>query len=208
MPATEQIQFIRSIRNAPATILMLLMIHGGSMTNRDIQHASGYSDRTVTKSLALLDEFGLTQYNGRSAGWSLAAGQISLPFPQRRIVDESYPQPVDKEIVDFTIYASSSSSSSNEVEGEEEEEKQRVDRKIYDLLQDAGISTRSVKGREIINARLEPAYVSAHVSAWRDEGAPVGWLIKRLLDGDPPPRRTNRTLDKQIPNHLLDVIQH
>lgn len=81
MTEREQLQFIRSIKGPPATILILLMVRGASMTNLDICRWTGYSDKPVTTALITLQQLGLAQDNGRAHGWSLAAGINQLPLP-------------------------------------------------------------------------------------------------------------------------------
>ena len=94
---TETLRLFRAIRGAPATILLLLMVRGASMTGREIALYTGFDNNTITKAKNCLEALGLLQYNGRLHGWSLRAGsQLLLPF--MHLLDESYPQPVDKEI--------------------------------------------------------------------------------------------------------------
>lgn len=218
MNVAGQLQFMRALSGPPAHVFLVLLLRGVSMTNFELCYWTGMSDKPITLAIRLLEGLGLLQYNGRANGWSLRAGyQEMLPFTDQ--IDASYPQPVDKEIGDTPIYASSSSSS-NEEEGMKKREKQAVDRNISDLasgvdrnisdlLVGTGISPKSVKGREIINARLDPAFVAAHVAAWREEGStPPGHLIKRLLDGDPlPPAPRGRAHSGHIPAEYADIIK-
>lgn len=77
----DQLQFIRAIRGAPATVLLLLMMRGAAMTNKEICRWTGYSDKTMTDALGVLEQMRLAQYNGRTSGWSLSGGnQPLLPF--------------------------------------------------------------------------------------------------------------------------------
>lgn len=239
MTESDQLKLMRSIAGPPATILMLLIINGGSLLNTDICYYTNYTGKTVAAALRALNGLGLVQNNGRAYGWSLRSGQLPLPltslitatqdgiFPPStqpgQIEDgnippstksypqiiESYPQPTLIEDGNIPpspgqtgyLYAEDgkfppsppSSSSSSKKEEKKKEEKKAADRKIYDLIRAAGISPRSPKGREIIAAGLQPEYVAAHVTAWQAEGKPVGWLITRLLAGDPPPRPRSKT---------------
>ena len=100
---TETLRLFRAIRGAPATILLLLMVRGASMTGREMALYTGFDNNTITKAKDCLEALGLLQYNGRLHGWSLRAGsQLLLPF--MHLLDESYPQPVDKEIGNSPIY--------------------------------------------------------------------------------------------------------
>jgi hypothetical protein len=84
----DRVQFFRAIRGAPATVLLLLMIRGAAMTNRDICRFTGYSDKTVTDAMGLLDGLKLTQYNGRTNGWSLSSGMGQMPLPIHDVISE------------------------------------------------------------------------------------------------------------------------
>lgn len=69
-----------------------------------------------------------------------------------------------------------------------------------DLLAEAGI------GRNRTTAplwELEPDYVAAHLAAPESPGL----IIRRMLDGDPPPaRRKERTLENQIPDQYAHLV--
>lgn len=84
-PDQEQFQLIHTLRGAPATILILLMIRGVSMTNLEICRWTGYSDKPVTTALITLQHLGLVQDNGRAHGWSLTSGAQQLPLPLREL---------------------------------------------------------------------------------------------------------------------------
>lgn len=77
----EQVSFLHSMKGAPASIIIALALTGVSLTNEDLQLVTGYSDKPISKGLALLELHGLAQHNGRRYGWSLPQG-IQLPlFP-------------------------------------------------------------------------------------------------------------------------------
>ncbi len=189
---TETLRLFRAIRGAPATILLLLMVRGTSMTGREIALYTSFDNNTITKAKNCLEALGLLQYNGRLHGWSLRAGsQLLLPF-----MHLSYPQPVDKEIgnspmigefpisaltttttIDPLALESGSSSSSKS---------SQIDRRISDLfihstgndynppispagdprvaewLRRAGVGEKSQKWRELLAADLDWHTVRAH----------------------------------------------
>lgn len=203
---TETLRLFRAIRGAPATILLLLMVRGTSMTGREIALYTGFDNNTITKAKNCLEVLGLLQYNGRLHGWSLRAGsQLLLPFMHP--LDESYPQPVDKEIGnspmigEFPIYSPSSSSAdlTPDLSGSSSRSS-NVDRRISDLRDEADGRTDYIHAALTANgiawnkttAQLAdcdwvtPDYIAAHVS-----NAPsVGLAIRRMLDGDPAPYPT------------------
>lgn len=93
----DTLRLFRAIRGAPATILLLLLVRGVSMTGREITLWTGYDSNTVTKAKGVLEALGFIQNNGHLNGWSLRNGcQLLLPF--MHLLNESYPQPVDKMI--------------------------------------------------------------------------------------------------------------
>lgn len=86
---SQQVSFLKSLKGAPASILIALALTGVSLTNQDLQMVTGYSDKPVTKGLALLELHGLAQNNGIHYGWSLPQG-VQLPlFPSALLGRES-----------------------------------------------------------------------------------------------------------------------
>lgn len=190
----ELLPFIRAVRNAPATILLLLIIARRSMTAKHISLLTSYSDKTVQSGLASLEALSFVKYDGR-AGWTLVPGSCSSLLAA---LDS------DSEIVNFPISSSSYIHSYFDlmnVEEGEEEEKERVDRTVYDLLVTAGIGRSSVMMRRLLAANLSPEFVLSHVEAARRDGIPTGYLINRLLDGNPPPDPSS------IPAQYKDIIR-
>lgn len=93
----DTLRLFRAIRGAPATLLLLLLVRGVSMTGREMCLWTGYDNKTVTSAKDVLEALGFIQNNGHLNGWSLRSGcQLLLPF--MHLLDESYPQPVDKMI--------------------------------------------------------------------------------------------------------------
>lgn len=83
----EQQDFVRNIKGAKASILLILLISGRSLTNRQLQESTGYSDKPVTDALAWLEPRGIVQYVGQVDGWTLGAGINRLPFSQTRLAE-------------------------------------------------------------------------------------------------------------------------
>jgi hypothetical protein len=159
---------------------------------------TGYTDKTVTEAMSLLDSLALTQYNGRTNGWSLNAGQLSLPLIH------SLEQPVDKEIGKIPICTTTATANRerNSRPSSSSSRNAEIDRKISDLLVEGGIGPGSKMYRQLLAADLDLDTVRAHVDyrVNHPNEVSVGLLIRRLLDGDPPPRRT--TID------YSDIIVH
>jgi len=99
---TDQQDFVRNVKGAPASILWAFVLSGRTLTPRQLQAATGYSDKPVAKALLFLTERGILVPRGRLTGYSLAGGldQLPLPFSHRPTVRiatrASYQQPVDK----------------------------------------------------------------------------------------------------------------
>lgn len=216
---SDRITLLRSLKGAPASIILALVFCGHAMTNRQLEQATGYSDKPISKGLALLELHGLTQYNGYAYGWSLTAAARQLPLFPDSLLDES------RNISESRRISDSFSSSSYMIFSEREDEEERNAPKVGDfptsvdnsgeirrLLIDAGVGRRSRKLRELLTAGLTAEYVQAHVSARETAVAsgkryPVGWLIQKLLDGDPVPNGAADPLRQQIPDHLKGVIK-
>lgn len=77
----EQMRFVRSIKGAAASILWILLLSGRACTQRELETATGYTDKPLMTGLALLEAERLIQYNGRRHGWSLSGGFYQLPLP-------------------------------------------------------------------------------------------------------------------------------
>jgi hypothetical protein len=70
----NQVALIRSLKGASCSIILTLLITGRSLTNKQLCTYTGYTDKTITAALEVLEMHQFTQFNGRTHGWSLAAG--------------------------------------------------------------------------------------------------------------------------------------
>lgn len=82
----ETATLVRSIRGAPASILVALLITRRSITNKELQVITGYTDKPIATALCVLETLGFIQDNGRSNGWSFPHSRQlelfgSLPLP-------------------------------------------------------------------------------------------------------------------------------
>lgn len=76
---------IRPLKGAPLSILITLLLFQGSMTAKELELSTGYSDKPITQGLAFLEMKGYLQNNGLLAGWSIKQGQ-QLPLPLQQLV--------------------------------------------------------------------------------------------------------------------------
>lgn len=79
-PWQEQQDFVRNVKGAGASVLLIMLMSGRSLTNRELQMATGYSDKPVTDALAWLEPRGIVHYISPSDGWALGSGITRLPF--------------------------------------------------------------------------------------------------------------------------------
>lgn len=87
MTFEEQQDFVRNIRGASASILWILLLSGRSLTNKELQRSTGYSDKPVTDALSRLEPRGLVQFVGQHDGWTLGSGLLRLPFSPLQLVE-------------------------------------------------------------------------------------------------------------------------
>lgn len=216
---------LRALKGAPTSIILALLVTGRSMTNKELRTWTGYSDKPITDALALLDTEGITQYNGRTYGWSLSAGQMQLPgihklstgtaklstelsTEDRRISDLGR---VDRRISDLSRTTTTTTDLEvNRSKVVVVQEGQNTE-KLRSLLLSAGIRAKSRGMRELLSARVEVERAAAWVTYWRwwkrerelKPGQPVdgrtyftaGLLIRVLLDGDEIPGRCEECLE-------------
>jgi len=207
MMTSDQIGLLRSLKGAPASIVLALVFCGHALKNRELEQMTGYSDKPISKGLALLELHRLVQYNGYAYGWSLTAAARQLPLFPDSLLGDGQSRNIS-EVGEFPTSSSSSSSSLLTLNGHREEEEDAAEsRRISDFsprpvdnsvdklrrtLIQAGVGKRSRKLRELLDAGLAIEYVQGHIAARQaalDQGKhyPVGWLIQKLLDGDPVP---------------------
>ena len=204
--SASRIQMLRNLQGAPLSIIIALIMAGRALLASELEMWTGYSDKTITRGLALLETLRLIAHHGKYDGWSLTAAVHQLPLPL--LFSE-------KDNRRNSGYLSSSSSSL--ILGPEEEEESRTrenrrnsdfaaasypqpvdndnDAEVQDWLLRGGVGQNSPKMRELLSLALHPDYVAAHVlerlaQVQAGQNYPVGWLINKMLCGDmAPPMR-------------------
>lgn len=211
----EQVEFVRSIKGAAASILWILLLSGRSLTGEELQLATGYSDKPITKAMELLELRGFVQYNGRRHGWSLPAEVAQLPLPFSRL-----PDGLDRRNSDLSSSSPSSSYMKTSRQRLEEDDEivpgdrrisdlgGEVDRKVSDLgngvdrrnsdlsqsvddaveklCRAAGVG-RSMSKRLASCEWVTPEYVQAHLAKMERDDEPLRFAIQRMKEGDPAP---------------------
>lgn len=80
------VERVRTLKGAPLSVLVLLMLERSALSQGFLARHSGYSDKAVAAALDLLADYGLARRIERYT-WALAAGAEQLPF----IVDADLP---------------------------------------------------------------------------------------------------------------------
>lgn len=173
---------VRSLKGAAAHCLLALLGAGRPLSFEELRLATGYSKPSLESGLAMLE---LAQLVAREREcWALLAASYTL------FVGHSPPDSaIEKNF--FALLSSSMQEDSFQV-GKKKKEEAPEREEIFALLASAGVGPRSRKMGELLDSELEPAYVRAHIehrkaALQRGEDYPVGWLITKLLAGDPAP---------------------
>lgn len=201
-------------KGTPHSILLALIVEG-PQTAADLAVYVAMDERTVGKSLALLEGLGLVRMDGSrwallatvepagiaSAGHKHALRDVATSANAVRVSLPPSPPPTTLK----TAY--------RQKEREEEEEKSakgaKTQNRIYRLLLEAGVGPRSPKMRQLLEMGLSPDYVEAHV-IHREEllergvDYPVNHLIQALQCGDPVPAMPKER--GHIPAKYADVV--
>ncbi|HML40373.1 MAG TPA: hypothetical protein PKD23_06805 [Bellilinea sp.] len=72
---------VRSLKGAPATVLLLMLLERRPMAQAYISRHTGYSDKVVHDAMLLLADYGMVNMVGRYT-WQLSAGAQQLPLMQ------------------------------------------------------------------------------------------------------------------------------
>jgi len=84
MRIEEPSRFVREMKGAPLSILVLLMMTRQAMSNQLVVGGTGYSDKTVAAGLDYLEQIGMVVR--AAGGWRIAEGvQLALPMGEERL---------------------------------------------------------------------------------------------------------------------------
>jgi hypothetical protein len=62
------VDFVRNLRGAPASVLLILLLSGRSLTQKELEYATSFSDKPLKRAIAYLQRRGIVESCG-SAGW-------------------------------------------------------------------------------------------------------------------------------------------
>lgn len=82
---------LRALKGSPISVLMALALAGQPVTVSWLEAITGYTDKSVSRALQALQEFGLITRNGRYA-WQLAGGVVQLPLMVPELDEPEEPQ--------------------------------------------------------------------------------------------------------------------
>lgn len=204
-------RFVREMKGAPLSVVMLLAMTGLALSNSAICAGTGYSDKSVANALDYLNEIGMVV---RSAGgWKVAeAVQLALPLVPPQIEEPVVEEVAEVENSDTECPRRKFSDSSLVVNSIKDikELKELNDlttinyldlkppeseffRLNLEAFRESGISvtkkTRALAGKDYV----DPLYILAHVEQAEREGQKVGLAIWRMQEGHERPlyRMTN-----------------
>ena len=178
------VTFVRTMKGAPASVLLALMFSRQPLTNRELQRWTGYSDDTVSQATRLLVDLGWITARGPHGPWCFSAGR-RLP-----LFEGSGKQLPGATASPFSVPTGNAKLADEDVACN------------LRALYDAGV-------RDPIAMRLarlphvSPDYVAAHVERSLAEGATLGTAIYRIQHAWPVPRRrSDVSVEDQIRRFL------
>ena len=77
---------VRSLKGAPATVLLLMLLERRPLAQAYICRHTGYSDKVIHDAMLLLADYGMVNATGRYT-WQLSAGAQQLPLMQGLLGD-------------------------------------------------------------------------------------------------------------------------
>ncbi len=182
------VTFVRSMKGAPASVLLSLIFSRKSLTNRELQRWTGYSDDTITQATRLLVDLGWITASGPHGPWCLAAA------PQLPLLDRADKQLPGLRASPVLVRAETLNSTDEQVA--------RNLRALYDAGVREPIATRLAR-----LPHVNPEYVAAHVDHALAEGGTLGTAIYRIQHAWPlPPHRRERSVEEQIRRFLRKDI--
>ncbi len=191
--------FVRSLKGAPASVMLALLFARHPMTNRELERWTGYADAAVAQAARLLVDLGWISALGPRGPWTLPAGR-QLPLMQ---------QP-DAELPDSTalLIVQSGMSPGNQEEMRadrrpdyEDAEDENFVRTLH-ALYDAGIGEPTA-GRLARLPHVSAEYVTRHVEQASAQGFHLGIAIYRIEHAWPlPQKKDTLTVEERIRRFL------
>lgn len=208
---------LRALKGAPITILLVLAMCGGLAKNKDIESATGYTDKTVAKALAALSDAGLI---ARSAGlWVLTQGgrQFVLSgdsepgkIPATEL-STTYPQPDEKsgKIPELPQKVGNSPDfrliNNNKLIKSINSRPIIINPENLRLLESVGVQ-EPVRSQLAALPHVTPEYLEKMIAASQEEPDPrkrrIGLLIFRIQHAQDPPESSRYEIN--VPDDFFD----
>ena len=207
------VNHIRSLKGAPITVLCVMLLAGQPVTQEYCERHSGYTDKPVSQALHLLEELGYVSHNGRYA-WQIIseATQLLMTLPEIPPQAETSRNNSDSMgTATTTIVESSIMRSINAAEAAKNDESEifRLAKNVSALRK---VGVYGAKAREIAALpHVTPRYIKAHAAYAELRKDAPGLMIRRMLDGDPAPKRPPAERDdsrKYIEGEYAAYIEH
>ncbi len=194
--------FVRSIKGAPASVLLALLFTRHPMTNQELQRWTGYSEESVTQAVRILLDLGWVSAVGPRGPWTMNT-ERQLPLGAGDIPEIPGSIPSSSSIVDSnTLPMQEEDEKEGDAEPETIEDENFV--KTLHALYDAGIREPTA-GRLARLPHVTPEYVAAHVEQANAQGFRLGTAIYRIEHGWPiPEEKSVLSVDERIKRFLAD----
>lgn len=210
MKIENPMRFVRELKGAPLSIVVLLALTGQALSNQAICAGTGYSDKTTAGALDYLAEVGMVVR--AAGGWRIAEGvQLALPMGSAQIADTeeitakapstlsnsddscgsrkiSDSEPLVNIVVN-TIDLNKEDLTTNYINGEESEKFRLCLEAMAEVGIQATEKTRELARKEHVDA----LYILSHAEQVKREGQKVGLAIWRMAKGMPRPLRRMST---------------
>jgi hypothetical protein len=207
------VNHIRPLKSAPLSVLCVLLLAGQPVTQEFCERHSGYTDKPVSQALHLLEELGYISHNERYA-WQITPGAAQLPITLPEIPAQAEASRNNSDSVcaaTTAIVETSAKRSINAAEAAKNDESENLRlNKNMNTLRKVGVY--GAKAQEIAALpHVTPRYIKAHAAYAEHRKDTPGLLIRRMLDGDPAPKRPPSAGDesrKYIRGEYAAFIEH
>lgn len=191
--------FVRSLKGAPASVMLALLFARHPMANRELQRWTGYSDSAIAQAARLLTDLGWISALGPRGPWALPSGrQLPLMQPPDAPLPDSISLPV---MQSRTPPVNPEGIPVDREPAYEDAEDENFVRTLH-ALYDAGIGEPTA-GRLARLPHVSAEYVARHVEQANAQGFHLGIAIYRIEHAWPlPERKETLTVEERIRRFL------
>jgi hypothetical protein len=222
IPTDNPMDFFRTMKGAPHSVLSVLAYHGRPMTNRELQLWTGYHAETISRVTRDLIEMGWLEARTPIGPWSLARGRGIPGTPHAAVTarDGERPRENPAQVSANSAPASANSASPSGfsappsstgwlVDGNPEEEEEEPShppepelghadfREALKVLEEAGVDEPAAS-RIAHLPHVSADYVRAHLERARSEGRSLGAAIFRMQGGWRVPGKRSEDVRREL----------